>query len=97
MTEVSTPACSNRIAAECRKTCMVTDFCASVGQAMPATCMYLASLCSSASRLSALPEHVTKNHVLRLSGALGDPAAQGDDQPRCERRDPLLSPFSRGN
>jgi hypothetical protein len=39
---------------------MVTDFCANVRQALLAICMYLASRCSSASRLSALPEHVTK-------------------------------------
>ena len=57
------PACSNRIAAECRKTCMVTDFRISVGQTSPAICMYLASLCSRASRLSALPERVTKRRA----------------------------------
>jgi hypothetical protein len=57
------PACSNRIAAECRKTCIVTYFCISVGQTPPAICTYLASLCSRASRLSALPEHVTKRGV----------------------------------
>ena len=68
ITEVSMPACSNRIAAECRKTCMVTDFCISVGQTPPAICTYLASLCSRASRLSALPERVTKR------GAPGRPA-----------------------
>ena len=32
------PARSNRIAAECRNTCMVTDFCASDGQTPAAIC-----------------------------------------------------------
>ncbi len=80
ITEVSMPACSNRIAAECRKTCMVTDFCISVGQTPPAICTYFASLCSRASRPGALPERVTKKRRSPgQTGALGKPDPQGSD------------------
>src|SRR5271166_3235857 len=80
ITEVSMPARSNRIAAECRKTCIVTDFCISIGQTPPAICTYLASLCSRASRLSALPEHVTKR------GAPGRPARSASQTRRVVTR-----------
>src|SRR5271169_5206794 len=79
ITEVSIPACSNRIAEERRKTCMVTDFCISVGQTPPAICTYLASLCSRASRLSALPERVTKR------GAPGGPPRSASQTQGCSR------------
>ena len=88
------PARSNRIAAECRNTCMVTDFCASDGQTPVAFRTYLASLCSRASRLSALPELCGEQRGFWLTGALGQPGAQDGDRARGERRDPLLSSFS---
>jgi hypothetical protein len=44
------PARSNRIAAECRNTCIVTDFCVSDGQMPSAFCTYLASLNQSSHR-----------------------------------------------
>ena len=68
ITEVSTPACSSRIAEVCRSTCGVIFFPASDGQAAAAVAACLVRRCSITSRLRRRPVRVGN------SGSPGCPA-----------------------
>jgi hypothetical protein len=85
------PARSNRIAAECRNTCMVTDFCTSDGQTSVAFPTYLASLCSKSVPAESSSSLCGEQRGFWLTGPLGQPGTQDGDCARGERRDPLLS------
>jgi hypothetical protein len=72
---------------------MVTDFCISVGQKPPAICTYLASMFESVGT-ERFDGARHEERSPRRTAALCKPDAQGADQARRERSDPLLSPFS---